>query len=455
MGIMRIPGRLKLGFLIAALGLPLLPAQIALGGEEQRAPPEARTAGTLSQQVVRAITDIQEMMTPEDPEDEPDLAGAKEALDRLRERRYDRMNDFEKSTLLSFYTNYYFSTENYRGAIDTFEEMLTIEELRADTRLRTLRSLGQLYGSEEEWQSSINNFEMWRELSPEEDDIVFRGLSYAHYQLEEFEQALPYWIDYMNFKLNAGEERDRNDYAYLNGLYFTLEDFVSALELTKTMIMLFDDPTDWRNLNAVYASLDDEDNRIRSLNLAYLKGYLDDEVYFLNLGQSMAAIEIPYSGAKIINDGMDQEFVEQTVDNLEVYTQMFLIASMWDDGMAPARQYAEMSDEGNGYDTLGYLLYVRADYEEAAEAFQAGIDKGGLNDRADTLLFLARSLLELDEFEAALAAARQAADASDEDDRSAANNYIGFINSSRERFNVLEERRQDAIDFYETYPPLN
>ena len=55
----------------------------------------------------------------------------------------------------------------------------------------------------------------------------------------------------------------RDDYSYLNGLYFTLEDFPNALELTKTMIMLFDNQTDWMNLSAIYSGLDDEERRVR------------------------------------------------------------------------------------------------------------------------------------------------------------------------------------------------
>ena len=47
------------------------------------------------------------------------------------------MNDFEKSTLLNFFTNYYLTTENYVEAVKIFEELLTIETLRTDTRLRT------------------------------------------------------------------------------------------------------------------------------------------------------------------------------------------------------------------------------------------------------------------------------------------------------------------------------
>jgi tetratricopeptide (TPR) repeat protein len=448
--------KLKLGFLVSLLVLPFS-GQIALAQDDddgQRAPPEARTSGTLSQQVMRAVTEIQEMMSPEDEEDEPDLEGAKRELDELRERRWDRMNDFEKSTVLNFYTNYYLSVEDYANALLTFEEILTIEELREDTRLRTLRSLGQLYMAEERWQEAIGAYDRWRELSPEEDIIVYRGLSYSYYQQEMFEEALPYWIDYMNLSLETGEELGRDDYAYLNGIYFTLEDFDSALELTKTMIVLFDNQTDWMNLSAVYASLDNEERRVQSLNVAYLKGYVDDENRYLNLGQSMAGIEAPWSGADILVDGVEKEIVEENQDNLEILSQMYLVASAYEEALEPALQVAELSDSGDGWDTVGYIHYVMHNYEEAVEAFERAIDIGNLSDRSDTLLFLSRARIELDDFDGALEAARQAADAGDENAREAANNYITFINTSKQRYDIIQQRKQESIEYYQPYPSL-
>ena len=430
------------------------PGSAVLAGEEQRAPPEARTAGTLGPQVMRAVSEISEMMTPEDPDDPVDLAGAKIALDELRERRWDRMNDFEKSTLLNFYTNYYLAMEDFAGALRTFEELLTIEDLREDTRRRTLRSLGQLYLAEENWTKAIESYEAWREMSLEEDIIVFRGLSYAHYQLDEMLQARDYWLDYMNLSLIEGEELGRDDYAYLNGVYFTLETFDEALELTKTMIMKFDDPTDWQNLSAIYASLDREDERVQSLNLTYLRGLLDDDTRFLNLGQSLAGMEIPLSGRKILDDGVAQGFIPEDLENSTTMAQMSMLGAEYEEALAPALTAAELDDTGNSHDTLGYLYYVLNQYEEAAEAFRTALDKGGLEDRADTLLFLARALVELDEFEAALEATADSAEAGGEQERNAASNYRDFIESVQQLHNVLAERRADAIDFYESYPSL-
>lgn len=451
---MKLFNKLKLGFLVVVLSTALLPTQVVLAGEEQRAPPEARTSGTLTPAVMRAISSIQEMMQPEDEDDEPDLEGAKEALDELRERRYERMNDFEKSTLLNFYTNYYLNTENYPEAIKIFEEVLTIETLRADIRLRTHRSLGQLYASEEDWQGSIDNYGVWRELSDVEDDIVYRGLSYAHYQLENFEEAKPFWLARMELLLDAGETLERTDYSYLNGLYFTLEDFESALEITKTMIVLFDDKTDWQNLSAIYSSLEQDDRGVQALNLYYLRGLMDDDSRYLNLAQSLAGLDMPYSGSKILAEGLDNGIVETDEENLTRLTQMHLMASEYENAVDPATEAAEEDETGNAYDTLGYVQYILHDYEAAAEAFQAALDKGDLSDRSDTLMFLARAHLELRDFDAATEAATEAADIGDERSNKSARDFMRIIEGRRTFYTTIAGRKEAAIDFYRSYPPI-
>ncbi|MDB0051665.1 hypothetical protein N9F57_02135 [Gammaproteobacteria bacterium] len=451
---MRRLNKLRLGFLVAVLSAIMLPIQYVNAGEEQRAPPAARTSGTLGPAVLRAISEIQELLQPEDEEDEPDYAGAKAELDELRERRFERMNDFEKSTLLSFYTNYYLNTEDYIGAIGIFEEMLLIETLREDQRLRTHRSLGQLLASEEQWQGSIDNYQEWRNLSVEEDEIVYRGLSYAHYQLEEFEEAKPFWIDRMELMLATGETLDRDDYSYLNGIYFTLEDYQSALDLTKTMIVLFDDRADWQNLSAIYSSLELDDRGVQALNLFYLKGLIDDDTRYINLAQSLAGIEIPYTGSKILTEGMDKELVEKNEENLTRLTQMHLMASEYESALEPAMAAAEADETGDGYDTLGYIHYVLHDYESAAEAFQSAIDKGDLSDRSDTLMFLSRAHLELRDFDAAKEAATDAADIGDERASDSARDFMRAIDGRRTFYNTISGRKEDAIDFYQPYPPI-
>lgn len=140
---------LKLGLLIIGLVVPLLSAQLVVAAEEQRAQPQLGTSDGLGPQVMQSVAWIQQLLMPEDPEDEPNLAAVKEELDDIREQLWPGMNEFEKSTVLNFYMMYYVTLEDYQGAIRSLEEILQIEELREVTRQRTQQTLELLYASEE------------------------------------------------------------------------------------------------------------------------------------------------------------------------------------------------------------------------------------------------------------------------------------------------------------------
>jgi len=225
----------------------------------RRSSPQARISETLSSDVMRIITEIQRLLETEEGPLEADAAAAKALLDQLTIDRYESLNDFEKQIALNFLTNYHLALGEHREAASVFERILTIGNVRADVRLRTLRSLGQLYASFEDWHESIAYYGRWRDIAAMEDQVVYKGLSYAHYQLEQWASATQYWESYLRLLESEGEEPNRNDYAYLNGMYFTTDKLDKALDLTKEMILLFNEQKDWDNLRAIYSMLDARD----------------------------------------------------------------------------------------------------------------------------------------------------------------------------------------------------
>ncbi|MFT7292679.1 MAG: beta-lactamase regulating signal transducer with metallopeptidase domain, partial [Pseudohongiellaceae bacterium] len=186
-----------------------------------RSAPQARISETLSGDVMRIVTEIQKLLDVGERPLDADAAAARALLDQLTIDRYESLNDFEKQTALNFLTNYHLVLGENREAAAVFERILTIGNVRADVRLRTLRSLGQLYASFEDWNESIAYYSRWRDIAAMEDQVVYKGLSYAHYQLEQWASATQYWESYLELLESEGEEPNRNDYAYLSGMYFT------------------------------------------------------------------------------------------------------------------------------------------------------------------------------------------------------------------------------------------
>jgi lipopolysaccharide biosynthesis regulator YciM len=409
----------------------------------QRQPPPTRRSDTLSDRVFRSISQIQEMMNPTDQNREPNLAGAKRELDSLNER-YDSLNDFEKSTLLNFYTNYYLATDDVPNAMATFERILRIEDLRPDQRLRALQSLGQLYASEERFQDAINTLNQWRELSDNEAATVFQILALAHYNLQQYDNAIPHLISYMDLLRAEGREIQKNIYSLLNVMYIEKEDYRNALNVTRTMVALFDEGSDWRNLAAIYGYLDDDLKRIQTLELAYTKGYFQNEGEFLNLAQSLAGMDAPHRGIKIMEDGIRQGVVQETGQNLRRLTQMYIMASEFTAAVRPAQRLVELQNDGESWDYLGYIHLMNRDYQAAADAMQTALQRGGLENQGEVQLSLARALVSLQRFDEALTAATRARELN----TNGANQFVTFVRSSKDRYEALQARKQESIEYY-------
>ena len=464
---MKIRNLLKSGFLVTVLsGLAVAAAGLyhappVEAGQERRPPPKARRAGIISEPVRRDFTRIQEAMFPEEEEGaQQDLPRAKQLLDELMEDRYERMNDFEKASILNLYTSYYVSVEDFVMVVDTFHRLLELENLREDFQLRALRSLGQLSAMDEDWRTSIDYYNQWREISELEDALVFRGLGAAYYQLGNVDRAVSYWIDYMNLSVASGRAPSRGDYNFLRGAYYTQDRFRETLDIVETMTVLFDEGDDWKNLSPAYSLFEGDDYdmaRLGVLDIAYTRGFFDDddERLFLNLGQTLGGRGMPYSGAKVIQRGLDREVVEPTVENFAILARMYTAANMFDRALEPARRAAELDETGNSADTVGYLQYILGNNEDAVESFREAVDKGELDNPAETLLYLARALMGLREYEDALEAAQEALEAADtENIEKTADRYMGYINNRAERNRVLTRRREAVMEYFEDYPPL-
>ncbi|MDP1932771.1 MAG: tetratricopeptide repeat protein [Gammaproteobacteria bacterium] len=434
---------LAMAGVIASASMYSLAARAAEEPSGPRAPPPTRTSDVLTERVFRQVSDIQALMSPEDATVEPNYARAKVLLDELYER-YDRLNDFEKSTVLNFYTNYYLNTDNIPEALRIFEQILTIENLRIESRQRALMALGQLYMGEERFQEAIDAFNRWRDISDVENENVYLGLANSHYNLAQYNEAIPYLINHMDLLLANGRTIAKNIYGLLNLMYIELEDYVNAERITKQMVTLFDEPSDWRNLSAIYGYLDNDKKRIETLSVTFAKGYMENESEYLNLAQSLAGIDAAYKGARVLARGFELGIVEENESNLQKLVQMYLLANEYEMALAPAIKAAELGETGASYDQLGYIYYMMHDYQNAADSIRKALERGGLSNAGDAQLFLARALVELDQFDEAAAAARRAQDLGE----TSARTFLTFIENSRARFENLKMRKEDAIEFY-------
>tara|TARA_R110001592_G_scaffold191253_1_gene437394 strand:- start:381 stop:1121 length:741 start_codon:yes stop_codon:yes gene_type:complete len=125
---------------------------------------EEPVAPMLSAEVFAVIEDVQQKQL--DGQWDESL----QVLNALYEN-FDELNNFEKITLLNFYTNTLLKFEMWPEAIGAFSRMLTVPDLRPDWGARALVALGQLHAEVGEYAASISYLTSWQELTADMENM--------------------------------------------------------------------------------------------------------------------------------------------------------------------------------------------------------------------------------------------------------------------------------------------
>ena len=100
----------------------------------------------------------------------------------------------------------------------------------------------------------------------------------------------------------------------------------------------------------------------------------------------------------------------------------------WDKSIAPLTKAAEQSDEGKFYAQLAQSYIQNENWKAAESSLTKALDKGGLDDEANSWLLLGIARTRLEKFDAAIKAFRKAGD--DDDVAKDAFRWIALSNAA-------------------------
>jgi len=440
---------------LAAAGLaslPLVDSSLSLGwvqggavyaGEQEgrRPPPEARSSGTLSQQVAGIINRVMELREAED------LQGAERELARLRDMfGRGRLNPFESYTMWQFYANVAYLNEDLEGALANYERMAGVEGITPQQLENALFSVAQLQFALERWEAAIASFQRYMEIAAAPSNDVYLRIGQAYYQLERYADAIPQVRRNMELERASGSEVPQSTYALLRALYFSLEDYQGAHQVLREMIVLFNDPADWGYLAAVNSQLERFEDSAYVYYVANAGGYLDSEAQLVSLAAQMSSYENPFGAAQVMEKGIQAGVIKETETNLSYLSQFYQLAREDERALVPLEKAAEMTGKGEYHARLGQLYLQMGEFEEAAEAYNAALRAGGVDRPDQVQLRLAQTYWQLNRYDEALAAARRAS--TDERSRDTAQAYLSTLENEKRRYETLRSNRELFKDYF-------
>ena len=412
---------LPLGLLLSAAS----PVAFAQTGSETLSCGEEREVepGLMSESTYNRLNEAAELIGEEAYSD---------AVSLLEDLRKSSLSDFEKATVEQYLGFLAAQREQYPDAIRHFSEALRINQLPNQTHFEMILQIAQLYNALERYDEALEQLEFWFCVSTEEAKKVAEVWvlkASLHLQQDDYREALAS----MNQAISIAENVPESWYRTKLGILLELEEYRLAVDVAKTLIEVNPDRKEyWSQLSGIYMELDESRNAMATLQLAYRRGLLDRGSEFTQLAGLLQQMEAPRLAAEVMQDGLEQGFVEPTANNWEMTAGAWYQARELERSLEAYEQAGQLSDSGKIDFQRASIMTAGENWEGALSAATRALQKGDLSEsqegNAHLLVGMAQfNLGNLDQAEQAFIRA---------------SNYGTLRTAAREWLNHIEQTRQ-------------
>lgn len=391
--------------------------------ENERDKVKTKQAQAVSKKVYDKIQEAQAKI------DEDDMDGALKILGAMR--KSEKLTPYERTNVLNYIGFVYYSTDNIKGALSTYKELLTIEDLEDQLRKQTVYTMAQLQTMEEKYAEALKLIELWFTLEPNPGPQPYILYAQNLYQINRYADM----VKPIETAIAVAEKRNtavKEDwYVLLNFAYFQQENYEMVRDIQKILLPRWPKKRYWFSLAGAYTELDEENNLLNAYDAAHTQKMLETEPELITMAQLYMQHEIPYKAATLIDKEMKSGRVKKSAKNYRLLSQAWTL-SMEDAKAIPAlKEAARLSDEGELNLRLGNAYLNLSQYGECVSAVQAGIRKGGIKSPDNAQISLGMCLYNLKKYGDAKKAF--AAAAKTPRSKRISGQWIAVINSDLER----------------------
>ena len=389
----------KLSFAIAVVvgtsTAPLLVGEQQVLAQEQKASErKTRKTPALRAKVYDQLARAQALA------DEGKTAEAIEALDSVKDRS-SSMNSYEMAMMYNFYGFIYYNEENFDKAIESFESVVQQQPIPESFEQTTLFSLAQLHMMRGNYAKTLEFLERWEALQTgpiPPKNLVLKAQ--AMYQNKDYKAASGYINQAIELQENSeeGYKVEENWYVLQRAIYYELKQPKEVTEVLEKMVRLFNKPQYWIQLAGMYGELGEEKKQLAIMETAYQKGFITSGSDMFNLAQLYYYHQVPYKGALVMQQAMEQGVLEENLRNLKFLAQSWSLAKEDEKAVPVMVAAAELSEDGELHAQLAQTYLNMEEYDKAIEASKTAIDKGELRNPGVAHLILGMALFNKEKY---------------------------------------------------------
>jgi len=369
---------------------------------------------TMTEAVYRRLGKIQEDISAEN---------YGEAVSALKRLSNSSLNDYEEALVLQTFGYAYIQQSQFKLAVDYFEKSLAMESLPGEAQQGMLYSLASLYASEGKYQQAIDTMRTWFRFEAKPIADAYMVIASSFVELQRFDDALPY----VQKAIELAEKPSEQWYMLELAIYFEKERFRNAVTLLKKMVQYWSgNGKYWDMLASAYLELDQEKNALDTMMVAYANGLINGNSRLMAVVQLNLALNIPFTAGVILEKEMAAGRIEENKKNLELLLQAWISAMEYARAVKTIDRLGPLADDGKYFMRKAGIHNLLGEWSQVIVAVKQALEKG-LEDSADAHMLAGMAYTELEQFDAALTAFRNASNAGDDNQRRNATAWVNFV----------------------------
>ncbi|MGY0625891.1 MAG: tetratricopeptide repeat protein [Paraglaciecola chathamensis] len=386
---------------VVGLGLNVTPLTMKSAQAQEASKRETRRTPALRVKVYDQLSRSQSLA------DEGKTDEALEALENVKSKA-SSMNSYELAMMYNFYGFIYYNVERFDEAITAFETVVEQQPIPESFELSTLFSLAQLHMMRGNFDKTVAFLERWETLNAAvnpNSEIPAKNYvlkAQAMYQQKSYDKSAAYIEKAIELVEAEDDIPDENWYVLQRAVYYELKQSEKVKDVLLKLVKHFDEPKYWVQLGGMYGELGEEKKQLAILETAYQQGYIESGSDMFNLAQLYYYHQMPFKGARLIEQGFESGALDKNLKNLKFLSQCWVLAKENEEAVPIMKAAADLSDDGELDAQLGQIYLNMEKWQQAITASEAALEKGGLRNEGTVHLVKGMAFFNVGQYNDAL-----------------------------------------------------
>lgn len=340
-----------------------------------------------------------ELIKAQEAQEKGDISTALSVLDGLKNRSGRRaLTGYEQAQMWNFYAYAYLAKEDYKSAIQAFEQLLKQADVPQPLITSTQYTVAQLYFAEGNVNQAISLLERWFKVADNPAPDAYVLLAQMYIQNNKIDAALSQLLKALEVAKTQKREEKENWYALLQYVYAEKQQYSKQVDVLEVLVNRWPKRNYWLALMGAYAELGQDKKQLAAMDAAYIQGMLDQESYLIAYAQLLSANQMPYQAAKVLQQGLDKQQIKRDAKNLKRLGDYYRRAQEAEKALTYLQEAANLSSDGEVALRLAYVYSNRYKYKETVAAVRLAMEKGGLAKPVDARFLMAQAQFHLGQY---------------------------------------------------------